>query len=457
MKWIARSFQPHPHNTRHPQSLTQWMNGLRINGQWMIGLRDESSDSLRGGSSDRNFCRYFPVTLANQEAVQQDVAHQKVADRSVASRSVADRSMAIRSMANRTRLFMVGLVMVAVLSATVAHGERHPDPLVVPDAEATAEEEMKPYTEIIEHTEAKLEMVPIPGGKFLMGSPEDEADRGEDEGPRHEVEISPFWMGKYEITWDVYDIWMSDLDIRRREVAGIEPNARDKFSEQFQVSQPTKPYTDMTFGMGKLGYPAICMTQHSARTFCQWLSAKTGRYYRLPTEAEWEYACRAGTTTAYHFGDDPELLDEYAWYYDNSDEKYQRVGRKKPNPWGLYDMHGNVAEWVLDQHTPDYSDRITAGLLKDPLVIPTTLFPRVVRGGSWDDDPEQLRSAARAGSSLEWKQQDPQVPQSIWYHTDALHVGFRVVRPLVEPSDEEKANKWEKAEPIQKERDMPKQ
>jgi formylglycine-generating enzyme required for sulfatase activity len=205
----------------------------------------------------------------------------------------------------------------------------------------------------------------------------------------------------------------------------------------------------MSFGMGKGDTPAICMTQHAARTFCKWLSAKTGRYYRLPTEAEWEYACRAGTTTAYSFGDDVEKLDEYAWYFDNSGAQYQKVGQKKPNPWGLHDMHGNVAEWVLDQYREDgYVGR--SGLVKNPLVVPETLYPRVVRGGSWDDDPDRLRSAARVASESTWKDQDPQIPRSIWYHTDAIGVGFRVVRPLVEPSDEEKASKWEKTAPEQK-------
>jgi formylglycine-generating enzyme required for sulfatase activity len=356
----------------------------------------------------------------------------------------------------RSIFMAVAAIFCGVLTVSSAQSQQHPAPIDVPDAVATAPAEMKPYADLIEHTDAKLEMIPIPGGRFRMGSPDSEEGRNDDEGPQHEVEISPFWMGKYEITWDIYEVWMSDIDIIRRNLANTEPNVRDQLAEQFQVSQPTKPYTDMTFGMGKLGYPAICMTQHSARTFCKWLSAKTGRYYRLPTEAEWEYACRAGTTTAYHFGDDPELLDEYAWYYENSDEKYQKVGRKKPNPWGLHDMHGNVAEWVLDQHTPDYSGRVTGQWLRDPLLVPTTLFPRVVRGGSWDDDPPALRSAARAASTLDWKQQDPQIPQSIWYHTDALHVGFRVVRPLNEPTEEEREAKWEKAEPLQKERDTPK-
>jgi len=186
--------------------------------------------------------------------------------------------------------------------------------------------------------------------------------------------------------------------------------------------------------------------------FCKWLTAKTGRYYRLPTEAEWEYACRAGTTTAYSFGDDPEKLGDFGWFTDNSSEKYQPVGKKKPNPWGLSDMHGNVAEWVLDQHADDYSQ--ASKQAQDPLVVPLTEYNRVVRGGSWNAKPEQCRSAARIASIEDWKEQDPQIPQSIWYFTDALHVGFRIVRPLTEPSEEEQAAKWDKSEPPQIDKKM---
>ncbi len=316
----------------------------------------------------------------------------------------------------------------------------------VSDATAKTEAEMKPYSEPLEHTEVSIEMVPIQGGTFRMGSPQGEADRNDDEGPQHEVTVDPFWMGKYEITWDQYDVWSEEMDQLRRKAMSIAETPRDLLVDG--ISKPTEPYTDMSFGMGKGEFPAICMTQHAARTFCQWLSAKTGRYYRLPSEAEWEYAARAGTKTAYSFGDDPEKIDEYAWYYDNSDDAYHEVGKKKPNPWGLFDMHGNVAEWVLDQHVEDFYSQ--SPKVKNPLAIPMTEYPRVVRGGGWDDDPEMLRSAVREGSSEEWKEQDPQLPQSIWYLTDALGVGFRVVRPLVEPSAEEKANKWDKSEPIQK-------
>jgi formylglycine-generating enzyme required for sulfatase activity len=282
-----------------------------------------------------------------------------------------------------------------------------------------------------------------------MGSPDGEVGRKDDEGPQHEVQVEPFWMAECEIGWDAFEVWMFDLDIQRRNFAKIEPNERDRAADEYQLSQPTQPYTNMDFGMGKRGYPAICMTQLAARTFCQWLSAKTGRYYRLPTEAEWEYACRAGSSSAYSFGDDAAELDDYAWYFENSDGAYQKVKTKKPNPWGLHDMHGNVAEWVLDQYVPDFYAQFQGKVTTEPLAIPTKLYPRVVRGGSWDDDPEALRSAARAGSTPDWKAQDPQIPKSIWYHTDALHVGFRIIRPLQRPTDEELRDKWNKSEPVE--------
>ena len=330
------------------------------------------------------------------------------------------------------------------------------DLLPVEDSSAATPAEMKHYRELIEHTDAKLDMVPIPGGRFLMGSPDDEADRKNDEGPQREIEVDPFWMGKYEMTWDVYDVWAADLDLFIRRQTKTESNKRDLLADVYQVSQPTKPYMDMSFGMGKRGYPAVCMTQHAARVFCKWLTAKTGRYYRLPTEAEWEYACRAGTKTAYSFGDDATELEDYAWFADNSEEeKYSKVGKKKPNAFGLFDMHGNVAEWVLDQHDPDGYPGLAGPAKRNPLAIPETLYPRVVRGGGFNQDPMALRSGSREGSTEDWIAQDPQEPVSIWYLTDALHVGFRVVRPLVEPSEEEKNAKWEASLPVMKERPVP--
>ena len=324
------------------------------------------------------------------------------------------------------------------------------EPVNVPNAVAESSDAMKPYAEIIEHTDVVIDMVPIPGGKFTMGSPKGEPDRREDEGPQHQVEIAPFWMGKYEITWNQYEIWGENIDIARRQIFASPTSPRDEVADV--ITRPTPPYTDMSFGMGKLQNPAICMTQHAARMYCEWLSAKTGRYYRLPTEAEWEYACRAGTSTAFSFGDDVGKLDEYAWHKGNSEEHYHDVGQKKPNPWGLYDMHGNVAEWVLDQYVPDQYGKHLAGV-RNPLAIPDKLYPRTVRGGAWNSKPEMLRSAARVGSDETWKEQDPQIPQSIWYHTDAHGVGFRVVRPLEVPSDEERVAKWDKTAPEQKDPD----
>ncbi|MCS5584835.1 MAG: formylglycine-generating enzyme family protein, partial [Pseudomonadales bacterium] len=247
--------------------------------------------------------------------------------------------------------------------------QNHPAPIAIADSKATTQAEMKPYGEVIEHTRVKIEMLPIPGGKFVMGSPTTEQHRNADEGPQREVTIDPFWMAKTEVTWNAYEIWMSDIDIQIREVYGKKANQRDLLADPLTISKPTAPYTDMTFGMGKRAYPAICMTQHAARTFCEWLSAKTGRYYRLPTEAEWEYACRAGTTTAYSFGEDSKKLGEYAWHWENAGEQYQKVGRKLPNPWGLHDMHGNVAEWVLDQYDSSGFEKLTGQTL-NPLSIP---------------------------------------------------------------------------------------
>jgi formylglycine-generating enzyme required for sulfatase activity len=297
---------------------------------------------------------------------------------------------------------------------------------------------MKPYRQAISGTDIDFGMVPIPGGEFLMGSPKDEEGRKPDEGPQHKVKIDPFWMGTHEVTWDEYDIWSFSLDIQRRKIQGLKPTDGDKKADA--VTRPTKPYTDMTFDMGHDGFPAICMTQMAAKMYCRWLTEKTGRFYRLPTEAEWEYACRAGTTTAYSFGDDASKLGEYAWFSDNNDFVYGKVGKKKPNPWGLYDIHGNVAEWCLDQYDPEaYARRAKNDVTSNPLTVPslTTRYKRVVRGGSWEDGADRLRSAARVASTPDWKIQDPQLPQSVWYLTDALHVGFRVVRPLKQPTEKE--------------------
>jgi formylglycine-generating enzyme required for sulfatase activity len=294
----------------------------------------------------------------------------------------------------------------------------------------TAAADFAPYTETIPGSDVTFDLVPIPGGTFKMGSPDGEAGRGDDEGPQLDVQIAPFWMGRCEVRWEEFDRWY-EADLPQSK----QPDG---------ISKPTPPYTDMTFNMGRDGRPAICMSQIAARQYCVWLSKVTGKFYRLPTEAEWEYACRAGTTTAYSFGDDPAELGEYAWFRDNAGDKYHEVGRKKPNPWGLFDMHGNVAEWVADEFVADlFAPAHGQAPRRDPFFPPSRdkrdrpiRFPHCVRGGSWQDPAPQLRSAARRSSEPRWNRRDPQIPRSWWYLTEGQLVGFRVVRPLQPPSAE---------------------
>jgi formylglycine-generating enzyme required for sulfatase activity len=287
------------------------------------------------------------------------------------------------------------------------------------------------YAEKIPGSEVSFEMVPIPGGTFLMGSPADEKGRSPDEGPQHPVGVKPFWMGKCEVTWDEYDqYWKSEaLPVAEGAEGGKKPKDPDI------ITRPTPPYSDETFGHGRENHPVLCITHHAAMEYCRWLSQKTGKLYRLPTEAEWEWAARAGTQTPYFFGSDPQDLKDYAWFADDDpDELTQEVGKKKPNPWGLYDMYGNVSEWCLDQYKKDaYAAFPADKLTLEPVVPPSSArFPNVARGGSWADKADRCRSAARRGSDKSWIKLDPQRPQSIWWLTSADFVGFRIVREVEE-------------------------
>jgi formylglycine-generating enzyme required for sulfatase activity len=287
------------------------------------------------------------------------------------------------------------------------------------------EADMKAYRITIARSDVSFEMVPVPGGEFQMGTPDSESGRARDEGPTHTVTLEPFWMSAREVTWDEYRLFMFAGD------------SQDPLIDA--VSHPTRPYVEMSFGMGISGYPAISMTQHAANKYGQWLSSTTGHFYRLPTEAEWEYACRAGTRTAYSFGDDAARLGEFAWFSANSGDKYAKVGAKKPNPWGLYDMHGNVMEWTLDGYSEDFYPKSPRVM---PWSKPTNPYPHSVRGGSWNDGAEKCRCGARVASDSSWKMQDPQLPKSIWYHTDAQWLGFRLVRPLKLPTAEAMHAYW---------------
>lgn len=281
------------------------------------------------------------------------------------------------------------------------------------------------YSETIPNTDQAIEMIAIQGGDFIMGSPETEAGREANEGPQKRVAISPFWIAKYETTWDLYLIYTNkDLEI-------------DENLTLDAIARPTPPYVEMSFGQGKKGgFPVCNVTQYAARSFCKWLYEKTGHFYRLPTEAEWEYAARAGSNTAFHFGNNIAALSDYAVYFDNSNGAYRKTGSLKPNPWGIYDMYGNVAEWTSDQYFENYFEKISEGQ-KDPFFNPEIIYPHTIKGGHWDDDPEYCRSASRVASTPKLKQRDPQIPKSDWWMTNAPFLGFRVVRPLKQPSDEE--------------------
>jgi len=300
---------------------------------------------------------------------------------------------------------------------------------------------MVPYDETIPGTEVTFRMVPVPGGTFRMGSPEVEPDRSSDEGPQFNVTIEPFWMGRCEVTWGEYKAYMAACDLFKAlesaDVRKVTPeNEADAVTAPSNLYDPTTTFTN---GEDPL-LPAVTMTQFAARQYTKWLSGLTARFYRLPTEAEWEYACRAGTTTPWNTGADTAALEAAAWFADTSDETTHPVGEKEPNAFGLHDMHGNVAEWVLDELVPGGYARQTA--LPQPvpaaeaIVWPEHLSPRVVRGGAYYDEAAQCRAAARRGSEdLPWKDVDPNLPKSPWWYTEepALGVGMRVVRPLVPP------------------------
>ncbi|MEE2777101.1 MAG: SUMF1/EgtB/PvdO family nonheme iron enzyme [Acidobacteriota bacterium] len=285
------------------------------------------------------------------------------------------------------------------------------------------------YAETIPGSEVRFERVPVPAGLFVMGTPAKEKRRRDDEGPQREVEISAYWMGRREVSWDEYRIFMSSLDL----AAGIDelPEGVDA------VARPTPPYVPMDFGMGVGGYPAIAMTQFAARQYTRWLSKMTGHFYRLPTEAEWEYACRADTSGATYLEGKVRRLGPHAWYEEVSDAATHRVGELTANPWGLLDMLGNVAEWTLDEHRS-----YPPGAASDPIAWPTGEWNRVTRGGSFRDGTEEIRCGARRASRAAWKRRDPQFPKSIWFLTDAPFVGLRVVRPRLVPPPEDQERYW---------------
>jgi len=311
----------------------------------------------------------------------------------------------------------------------------------------------------------KFDMVYIPGGRFAMGSPDSEAGRKPDEGPQREVEVRPYWIAKTEMTWAHFAAFQRDVNLFMYDIED------EKLKTPDAVTRPTNTYVDELYEHGRDGHPALCMSRHSAMMYCRWLQWKTGKRFRLPTEAEWEFACRAGTTGPYSFDDKTGKLDDYAWYSENSktnkdtdgsgakgaadEPTTHQVGKKKPNAFGLYDMHGNVWEWCLDQYgEKSYekfpADKLTLGGFTKPQA--DVKWGHTVRGGSYADAPDRLRSAARRVSEPIWIKDDPQGLSSIWWLTNMDVIGFRIALPVEEYPElaDVKPSLWKKPESSEK-------
>ncbi len=307
------------------------------------------------------------------------------------------------------------------------------------------------YTEYIPGTTVSFDMVAIPGGTFRMGSPESEPYRREDEGPVHRVTVDSFWMGRIEVTWNEFEAWY-----RATKSEGRSDTRLMEEEDVDAITGATPPYVPPDQGWGKGDRPAITMTHYAAEQYCRWLSQVTGKHYRLPTEAEWEYAARGGSDSAYFFegsptryterrwwnrlfGPNTEVLDSFVVHRGNSDGRSQPASLVAPNPFGLQHMLGNVREFTADWYAADAYER-RAG---DSTVVnprgPETGEERVVRGGSFRTDPADLRLAARDHTrSRACFLTDPQIPKSRWWYSDCVDIGLRVVRAATQPGDEER-------------------
>jgi formylglycine-generating enzyme required for sulfatase activity len=273
-------------------------------------------------------------------------------------------------------------ITIVLLAAVLACGR--PDAAPAAQEASASKPASRPlpvaFDQTIPGTTATLHMVPVPAP----------AGGG-----------APFLISSTEVTWDVYDVFALRLDDPGNTSADA-------------ITRPSKPYLPPDYGWGHAGYPAMSVTFEAACKFCDWLSRRTGRRYRLPTEAEWEHAARAGATSPWCFGSDANAIVDWAWCAVNADDTTHPVARKKPNALGLYDVHGNVAEWC-----------VTADL------------KAVTCGGSFRDDPSQLDCAARVPPTRAWQRTDPQEPKSSWWLSDGPFVGFRVVTDVL-PKDLER-------------------
>jgi formylglycine-generating enzyme required for sulfatase activity len=303
---------------------------------------------------------------------------------------------------------------------------------------ATLVDSFHSFIETIPGTYIAFQMIAVPAGTFLLGSPESEVYRRDDEGPHKEVEISAFWMGKTEVTWDEYNHFLKEAGINEGRKLKERVDALPALIDA--TTGPTPPYGNPDQGWGKGKRPAITMTHYAANKYCEWLSLRTGKQYRLPTEAEWEYACRAGTDSPYFFeaepkqfstsrfwnklfGIDTTKINLYIRYIFNSSGKTHPPDKMEPNPFGLVHMSGNVREFCSDIYQPAYEN-----LLNSERDLHQVSTEYVIRGGSFKSDAAAIRSAARDYTQHElWLLTDPQIPKSRWWYSDCNDVGFRVV------------------------------
>ena len=340
---------------------------------------------------------------------------------------------------NHRFIVMRYIVALCCLMSAPVFGDAVPGLVASPPAEgrsvATEQGVMVPYDVQIPGTDVVFRMEPIPGGEITVGS------------DHRKYEVAPFWMGRYEVTWaeyrrfmDLYHSFKQFQINRQRRVT--EANEIDAITAPTPLYEPT-----YTFEYGEdPEQPAVTVTQYSAKQYTKWMSAILGQQFRLPSEAEWEHACRAGAKSAWHFGDSAESLGDYAWFEDTADgEGSQKVGQKKPNAWGLYDMHGNAAELVLDG--PDGTPAADGKRLNAATdwIQATTPDQRKVCGGSWESSADDCQATSRILTMhLEWKDIDPNIPKSPWWFTDdpARGVGFRIIRPLNQVPRKEMEQYW---------------
>lgn len=239
---------------------------------------------------------------------------------------------------------------------------------------------LDPYTETLPNSLVKIQMVPVPGGKVNVGG--------------KTVEVKPFWIAQTETPWEAFDVFLA---------SGKPSKAYDQTEFAADaIARPSKSYILPDLGWGHAGYPAINLSSTSVQMFCRWLATETKKKYRVPTDAEWELACRAGVEGDWKIS--KEELEKSAWYAGNAGGLTHPIGKKEPNKLGLMDMLGNVGEWATDESGK-----------------------WVLCGGHFRDEADKISPITRRYWDPSWQATDPQIPKSRWWLSDGPFVGFRLV------------------------------